>query len=127
MFKPDKTYTEKQKAFLMAMADISNGGDIRKCMEIAGYSPSNSSASVTSPLKDELIMISKELIASHSIKATSKVLELLDKPATPGAKIILEASKQLLDRAKVEEDATLDIDVGSGIVILPAKGVVRSE
>lgn len=124
MFKPDKKYTDKQRDFLLAMGDISNGGDVRKCMAIAGYAPENSSNSVTTPLKDELIEISKNIIASHSIKASVKLLELLDSPATPGAKVILDASKQLLDRANVaEQENTANIKVGSGIVILPAKGV----
>ena len=125
MLKKDRIYTDMQKAFLEAMRDPDNAGNIRHCMNLAGYAKNSPTGQVVGPLQDELVAIAKELMASHSIKATFSLISVLDSPALPGAANVINAAKQVLDRANVvQKQEEVKLDVGKGIIILPAKGGV---
>ena len=53
MTNPEKTYTEKQTAFLEALLGESRG-DIRTAMTISGYAKTTKTAEVVSSLKEEI-------------------------------------------------------------------------
>lgn len=98
--KKTKVLTAKQKAFLAALSNEANG-DIRTAMKLAGYSDQTRPDEVVGSLHEEIVEISSKLIASHSVKAVSKLIGVLDNPANPGNKDIIAAAKELLDRAGV--------------------------
>ena len=118
-----KEYTEKQLKFLDELTDPENAGNIRRAMELAGYHKSTSITSVVSVLKDEIIERTKLLLALNAPKATSRLVNVLDDPTMLGAKNVVSASKEILDRVGVSKPASIEInttDTG-GIFILPPK------
>lgn len=127
MLKKDRIYTDQQKAFLEAMRDPSNLGDVRRCMTIAGYSPNSPTSFVTSSLKEELVELAREIMASGAVKATFGLFSVLDNPSMLGASSKLKAASQILDRANVvTQEQDVKVNVGGGIVIMPAKGSIKS-
>lgn len=123
MLDKKRIYTDKQKAFLEAMRDPDNGGNVRACMNLAGYHKNAPMGEVTASLSTELVAIAKDLMATHSIKATLSLFSVLDDPAMLGAGNVINAAKQILDRADVQhKEAEIKVGLGEGIVILPAKG-----
>lgn len=124
MLDKKRIYTDQQKAFLNAMSDPDNGGNVRRCMDLAGYAKNSPMSSVTRSLKDELIAIAKDLMASHSIKATLSLFSVIDNPSQLGAANAINAAKQVLDRSNiVQEETNIKVNVGEGLVILPAKDI----
>lgn len=118
-----KEYTPMEKAFLLALADESNLGDIKRCMQIAGYSPNTSVGVIINQLHEEISEVASKIIAANSTKAALGIIGVLNDPATLNAKNTLAAAKEVLDRAgvaKKQEQETKGQE--GGIVILPAKG-----
>lgn len=117
-----KELTEKEQMFLDALFDPENNGNHRKCARIAGYSDNVSTWRIISSLKDEILERTKTYLASHSPKAMSKIVGLLDDPMQPGSKELLNAAKDILDRAGIVKTDKLDVSSnGSQLFILPAK------
>lgn len=99
-----KDLTEKQEAFLQALFDplIGNGGqNVRKAMDTAGYSKSVRQWEVLEPLKDEIVARATYQLATASPSAVMGLLNVLEDPTKPGAKNLLQAAKEVLDRAGV--------------------------
>lgn len=99
-----KDLTEKQEAFLQALFDpsVGNGGqNVRKAMDAAGYSKSVRTVEVLEPLKDEIVARATYQLASASPSAVMGLLNVLEDPTKPGAKNLLTAAKEVLDRAGV--------------------------
>ncbi len=123
--KKEREYTEMQKAFLSALADRSNKGNIRACMRIAGFSDNTPISMIISSLHEEMTDIAKKLIAAAAPQATFSLLDVLDgeSKSISGNREVLDAAKSILDRAGVVKKDTdsLEVKVGSGIIILPAK------
>ena len=120
--KPKRDYTEKQVAFLDAI--VSNGGDIGKALEIAGYSP-NSRNSVISSLREELIENANQVLATHSIKAASHLVNTMDdgEGEMPRAEVRLKAAESILNRVGIGRRDTVEHNVTAihGVVLLPSK------
>lgn len=95
----EKTLTEKQLLFLGALPETR--GDVRAAMKIAGYADTTSTTEVINPLKDKILDIAKELLATNSVKAVTSLLDVLDAPNVPGNPNKLAAAKEVLDRAGV--------------------------
>jgi hypothetical protein len=54
------------------------------------------------------------MMALHAPKATQKLLSILDDPTALGAKNLLAATKEILDRAGVIKQERLEIKAGAG-------------
>lgn len=121
--KNEKVLTEKQKAFLSALGNEA-GGDIKTAMKLAGYSDNTRPEDVLRNISDEIMDVANKLLTNNSVKAVTKLINVLDNPANPGNKDVIAAAKELLDRAGLFKK-----DAGGGgtnikadaVFILPAK------
>ena len=97
--------------------------NLKKAGELAGYSE-HSYPKVVRNLKQEIISRAENYLATHSAKAATKMVDMLDEDGTtPHANIRMEAAKQILDRIGIVRKDQIDINMKSlhGIFILPAK------
>lgn len=119
--KKEKTYTEQQQLFLNALPK--HFGDVRLAMNEAGYSEKTPMNPVIKSLADEIIEISKNLLAANSVKAVSSLVGVLDNKGTAvGSAHIINAAKALLDKAgAARTEENVQLNVGAGLLILPAK------
>ena len=119
----NKDYTPQQLTFLEELCNPANQGNIRTAMDAAGYSKNTKPHMIMANLKEEIIERTQLLMALHAPKATMSVLGLLDEPNALGAKNIIAASKEILDRAGVvkKESVELKAPDSGGIFILPPK------
>lgn len=125
---PEKEYTEKQLAFLDAMAGDAKG-NIRVAMDMAGYSKTTHTREVISPLQDELIALANTVLATNSVKAALGLTGVLDDPTALGAKNAVAAATQVLDRVGVvkKEKVEVTTDQGGLFILPPKKGDGASE
>lgn len=119
--KADKEYTEKQLAFLEAMAGDAKG-NIRAAMSMAGYATGTHTKDIIAPLQDELIALANTVLATNSVKAAFGLTDVLDDPTAMGARNAVAAATQLLDRVGIvkKEKVEVSSDTG-GLFILPPK------
>jgi len=117
-----RSLTESQEKFLDALFGEAKG-DPKKAGELAGYSE-HSYPKVLRNLKQEIVSRAENYLATHSAKAATKIVDMLEEDGTtPHANIRMEAAKQILDRIGVVKKDQLDINMKAmhGIFILPAK------
>ena len=118
----EKNLTDTQEKFLDALFGEARGNP-KKAGELAGYSE-HSYPKVVRNLKQEIISRAENYLATHSAKAATKMVDMLDEDGTtPHASIRMEAAKQILDRIGIVRKDQIDINMKSlhGIFILPAK------
>lgn len=121
--KTGKVLTTKQRAFLSYLGQEAEG-DIRKAMELAGYSAETRPDEVVGSLAEEIIEISNKLLSTSSVKAVSRLLGVLDNPNKPGTKEIISAAKEVLDRVGIFKDkmgANQTVIKTDNVFILPPK------
>jgi hypothetical protein len=118
---PERKYTEKQLAFLDAMAGEAKG-NINQAIKLAGYG-NVSHRDVVPYLQEELIAIAEYILAYNGAKAAFGMVGVLDDPTALGAKNSVAAAKEVLDRIGIVKKEKLEVstDEGNGIFILPAK------
>jgi len=117
-----RSLTDTQEKFLDVLFGEAKG-NLKKAGELAGYSD-HSYPKVVRNLKQEIISRAENYLATHSAKAATKMVDMLDEDGTtPHANIRLEAAKQILDRIGIAKKDQLDINMKAlhGIFILPAK------
>ena len=117
-----RSLTNTQEKFLDVLFGEAKG-NLKKAGELAGYSE-HSYPKVVRNLKQEIISRAENYLATHSAKAATKLVGMLDEDGTtPHANIRLEAAKQILDRIGIAKKDQLDINMKAlhGIFILPAK------
>ena len=118
--------TEKQQLFLDNL--IETEGNAKIAAELAGYSGGH--YQVLKSLKNEVLELTKDVLAHNAPKAAFKLLEIMDsdKPI-PQASNKLVAAQSLLDRVGVSKSVKLDINMqaSSGIFILPDKAPIDAE
>jgi len=128
MTSQPRILTDNQKLFLSVLFDEA-GGDLKKAKELAGYSPETRVSEVTRSIRDEIIELSKQMLAVNSVKAAKAIIETidLDSDVEPGtlarAKARKEAAESILDRVGVGKKDTLDVNASGvgNIFILPSK------
>ena len=118
---PERKYTEKQLAFLEAIAGEAKG-HIGQAIKLAGYGQI-SHRDVVPQLQDELIAIAEHILAYNAPKAAFGMVGVLDDPTALGAKNSVIAAKEILDRIGIvrKEKVELSAESCSGIFILPPK------
>ena len=126
----DSTITKTQKRNLTDMQekflDVLYGeaqGNPREAARLAGYSE-NSYPKVIRNLKKEIIELAETHLSTHSAKAATRLITLLDEDGTtPQASIRLAAANSVLDRVGLTKKDQLDINMKAlhGIFILPPK------
>ncbi len=121
MSTPKKEYTEKQQAFLDALMGEARG-NIRKAMDIAGYSKGTKASEVTIPLKEEIIEQASMMLAMNAPKAAHGLLGVLDDPTALGARNAINAAREVLDRTGLVKKEKVEVtNNGGGMFILPPK------
>ena len=121
-----RSLTDIQEKFLDVLFGEAKG-DPRKAGELAGYS-GHSYPKVLRNLKSEIITRAENYLATHSAKAATKMVDMLDEDGTtPHANIRMEAAKQILDRIGIAKKEKIDINMKAvhGLFILPAKDKIR--
>ena len=121
-----RSLTDTQEKFLDALFGEAKG-NLKKAGELAGYSD-HSYPKVVRNLKQEIISRAENYLATHSAKAASKMVDMLDEDGTtPHANIRMEAAKQILDRIGIAKKEKIDINMKAvhGLFILPAKDKIR--
>lgn len=121
MAKKDKVYTDQQRMFLDALP--ATKGDVRKAMDIAGFSPLTPESYIINVLHEEIVEIANKLIASNAVKAAMSLVEVIDEKGNKqGHSNMINSAKQILDRAGVvAKDSAVNIKVGGDLFFLPAK------
>ena len=118
--------TEKQQLFLDSLVETQ--GDAKQAAALAGYSGGH--YQVLKALKNEVLELTKDVLAHNAPKAAVKLLEIMesDKPI-PQANNKLTAAQSLLDRVGVSKSETLDINhqVSGGIFLMPDKAPIEVE
>ena len=117
-----RSLTDTQEKFLDVLFGEAKG-NLKKAGELAGYSE-HSYPKVVRNLKQEIISRAENYLATHSAKAATKMVDMLDEDGTtPHANIRMEAAKQILDQIGIVKKDQLDINMKAlhGIFILPAK------
>jgi hypothetical protein len=116
-----KKYTDKQNAFLEALMGEARG-NIRKAMDIAGYSKGTAASEVTVPLKEEIIERASMMLAMNAPKAAHGLLGVLDDPTALGARNAINAAREVLDRTGLVKREKVEVtNNGGGMFILPPK------
>jgi len=121
-----KSLTDTQEKFLDALFGEAQGNP-KRAGELAGYS-AQSYPKVLRSLKTEIVSRAENYLATHSAKAATKMVEMLDEDGTtPHANIRMEAAKQILDRIGVVKKDQLDVNMNlkHGLFILPAKDKLK--
>ena len=121
-----RNLTESQEKFLNALFGEARGNP-KKAGELAGYSE-HSYPKVLRNLKQEIVSRAENYLATHSAKAATKMVDMLDEDGTtPHANIRMEAAKQILDRIGIAKKEKVDINVKAmhGLFILPSKDAIK--
>lgn len=119
---PERNYSDKQLAFLEAMAGEARG-NIGAAIRAAGYGSGVAARDVVPYLQDELIAIAEHILAYNAPKAAFGMVGVIDDPTALGAKNSVAAAKEILDRVGIVKKEKLEVssEDGSGIFILPPK------
>ena len=123
---PKKNLTDSQEKFLDVLFGEAKGNP-KKAGELAGYSE-HSYPKVVRSLKSEIVSRAEGYLATHSAKAATKMVDMLEEDGTtPHASIRLEAAKQILDRIGIAKKEKIDINMKAvhGLFILPAKDKIK--
>tara|TARA_B100000131_G_C18028851_1_gene577572 strand:+ start:739 stop:1161 length:423 start_codon:yes stop_codon:yes gene_type:complete len=122
----ERELTEKQQLFLDSLVETQ--GNAKEAAALAGYSGGH--YQVLKALKNEVLELTKDVLAHNAPKAAFKLLEIMesDKPI-PQANNKLTAAQSLLDRVGVSKTETLDINhqVSGGIFLMPEKAPIEIE
>ena len=121
-----KGLTDTQEKFLDALFGEAKGNP-KKAGELAGYSD-HSYPKVVRSLKSEIVSRAEGYLATHSAKAATKMVDMLEEDGTtPHAAIRLEAAKQILGRIGIAKKEKIDISMKAvhGLFILPAKEEIK--
>ena len=117
-----RNLTDMQEKFLDVLYGEAQGNP-REAARLAGYSE-NSYPKVIKNLKKEIIELAETHLSTHSAKAATRLITLLDEDGTtPQAGIRLAAANSILDRVGLTKKDQLDINMKAlhGIFILPPK------
>lgn len=115
------TFTPKQEAFLEALFLKEVRGDVRKAMDLAGYSPNTRERDIVEPLREEISKRSHAYLEKVGVKAIFAMEDVLGEKPVLGAREKIVAAKDLMDRAGLKKTQTVEVDAESPIFIIPAK------
>ena len=121
-FGKKKEYTPQQLAFLEALRDSTNKGDLKKCRDAAGYPKNTPLKEIIRPLKDEILEIAREILASNAVKASLALVEGVDDPIKPGVKELTLNAEKILDRVGIVKGEIIKLEnTGGRIALIPAR------
>ena len=116
-----KQLTELQDAFLETLMGEAKG-NIRKAMDLAGYSRSTKTSEVVSSLKEEITERASMMLAMNTPKAAFGIIDVLDDPTSLGARNAISAAREVLDRTGLIKKEQIEVtNNGGGMFVLPPK------
>ena len=121
MTKSTRTLTEKQQLFLDALFSNECGGDPVKAKRAAGYSDNFPTKELLKSLQDEIVDAARDHLHHLAAKAAMSMGEVLMTPEKLGNREKLAAAKELLDRVGIVKTEKVDVNIGGGVILLPAK------
>lgn len=124
--KDEDGLDERERAFIEVLFDVC-GGDVPAAMAEVGYPNTTSPASVRKKLNKHIQKAAKEYLITSSAKASISLVSVLHDPSGVGAKQIISASKEILDRASVVKDEGPQTIEVRNMFILPAKDIQDDE
>lgn len=123
----DKVLTEKQHIFLEALCGEAKG-NFRQAMRIAGYSDNTALHEVAGSLKEEIIERASMILALNAPKAAMGMVEVIDDPTSLGARNMVAAAREVLDRTGLIKKEQIEVkSQEGGLFILPPKKVDHFE
>lgn len=121
MADTEKELTLKQELFLEALVGDAKG-DIRTAMRMAGYSDGTRVKEVVGPLKEQIIERTALMLAIHAPKATHGIVDVINDPSLPGARNVLQAAREVLDRSGLVKKEQVEVHApAGGMFVLPPK------
>lgn len=123
MTNKPKELTTLERTFLEHLFGEAQG-NFSKALKLAGYADTISASQIRRQLRDEIVEAAKEYMSGAAVKAIFATEDVLDSPNQLGAANKIKAANSILDRAGMTgpKDGEVKLDVGKGIIILPAKG-----
>ena len=118
---PKRELTDQQERFLEALFGEAKG-NYSEALRLAGYSPNLRKRDILKSLGDVIKEMTVQEFLIKGPKAVSHIDNLLDNPNTPGAAIILQAAKEILNRSGVSDSESSVGKTGAKVFIMPAKG-----
>lgn len=112
--------TEREEAFLDVLFDSCNG-NVKEAMKEVGYPSGTPVSHVTKKLQKEIRERAKEYLTSASAVASINLVNVLLDPNQVGAKNIIAAAKEVLDRSGVYKEEAPQITEVRNMFILPPK------
>ena len=112
--------TELQQRFLAVLFEEAKG-DPLVAKKLAGYSDTVATSTVTAPLADEIVELTRKFITQSSTKAAFTMFDSLGSPNLLGLKERMAAAKDLLDRAGFVKTEKIEVTAAEPLFILPAK------
>jgi len=111
--------TEQEEYFLNILFDRCSG-DIQYAMKEAGYPKDASAIQLSKKLSKQIRDRSKDYLTAATAKASSQLVKIFEDPSAMGAKNIISAAKEILDRGGVNNEQEIKLP-DNAIVILPPK------
>jgi hypothetical protein len=116
-----KPLTEKQASFLENLMGEAKG-NIRKAMNLAGYSSATQTSEVVGPLREEITQRASMMLAMNTPKAAFGIIDVLEDPSSLGAKNAISAAREVLDRTGLIKKEQIEVtNNGGGMFVLPPK------
>lgn len=123
----EKKLTRKQEIFLEALCGEAKG-NFRSAMRIAGYSDNTALHEVAGSLKNEIIERASMILALNAPKAALGIVDVMDDPTGLGARNMVSAAREVLDRTGLIKKEQVEVKAQEGgLFILPPKRVDRFE
>ena len=120
-----KTLTDQQKLFLdflfMSKEEGGASGDAVAAKRLAGYSEGYPASTIVKVLKEEIHERTREFFSKSAPRAAFRTYDVMEDPTKLGAKELLSAAKDILDRAGFSKTEKVEVDFSQGLFILPAK------
>jgi len=116
-----KPLTTRQEQLINSLMNEAEG-DIRTAMTIAGYSENTSIKEAVAPIKEHIIDAAQMMVAMNAPKAATGLVSIISDPNILGARNLVSAAKEILDRAGVVKTEQVEVKgPEGGIFILPPK------
>ena len=97
-------------------------GDFRAARRLAGYSEHTTVKEAITPIRDHIVDAAQTMMAMNAPKAAGSLAGVFYDPSALGARNIVAAAKEVLDRAGVVKREQLEVKgPEGGIFILPPK------
>jgi len=117
----EKKLSARQEKFIEALLGEAKG-NVRQAMRTAGYSDTTAIREAMAPVAEEVAEAAQMLLALNAPKAALGMVGVLDDPSSLGARNVVAAAKELLDRAGVVKKEKVEVSGPAGsMFILPPK------